>query len=91
MKVTVKSIPVRYEGSRYIKGEELEINEKHFNENLFEEIEGSDDDTDLFSLTEAELKKVNKDIIQSFLDKESIEYDSSSNKDALIDIILKKE
>lgn len=39
-KVKVKDIPVRYEGERYLKGETVEIDEKHFDKNLFEKVEG---------------------------------------------------
>ncbi|MCJ0932928.1 hypothetical protein MST22_17390 [Virgibacillus halodenitrificans] len=87
MKVTVKSIPVRYDGERYFKGQEVEIKDAHFNENLF--VKGQDaEETDLYTLTEAELKKINKDDIKAFLDTEGIEYDSSANKDELIAIVL---
>ncbi|MBU5214362.1 hypothetical protein [Heyndrickxia oleronia] len=88
MKVTVKSIPVYHNGDRYLKGETLNINEKHFNDSLFVIIEESNDDIDLYELTADELKKVNKDVIKSFLNKEGIEFDSNANKEALIKIVL---
>lgn len=38
MKVTVKSIPVIYNGDRYLKGDKVEINQKYFDKNLFDEV-----------------------------------------------------
>lgn len=41
IKVRVKkeAFPVRYGGERFSNGEELTIDEKHFDENLFEQVE----------------------------------------------------
>ncbi|KRM06971.1 hypothetical protein FC89_GL000280 [Liquorilactobacillus ghanensis DSM 18630] len=35
MKVRVKDMPVRHNGKRYKKNEELVIDQKHFNDKLF--------------------------------------------------------
>ncbi|MCP0886933.1 conjugal transfer protein [Ligilactobacillus sp. WILCCON 0076] len=35
MKAKVKNIAIRYNGKRYEKGEELVIEQKHFNDELF--------------------------------------------------------
>jgi hypothetical protein len=43
----------------------------------------------LFDLSEAELKKVKKDDIKAFLEKEHIEYEADAYKSDLIEIILK--
>lgn len=45
-------------------------------------------DIDLYELTEEELKKINKDDIKAFLDKENIEYEPKANKDDLIKVVL---
>lgn len=37
MKVTVKSIPVRYNGKTYQGGESVDIKQEHFDANLFKE------------------------------------------------------
>jgi hypothetical protein len=39
IKVTVKSIPVLYSGKDFAPGQEVEIDSKHFDENLFEKEE----------------------------------------------------
>jgi hypothetical protein len=36
IKVTVKNVPVRYNGEDFEPGETVEIEDKHFSENLFE-------------------------------------------------------
>ncbi|KGR88868.1 hypothetical protein [Lysinibacillus boronitolerans] len=41
IKVKVKNgaFPIRYKGERYLVGEELTIDEKHFNESMMERLE----------------------------------------------------
>jgi hypothetical protein len=89
MKVKVKNIPVRYNGDRFLKGETLDVDEKHFDGNLFEEIKVEFIDYSSFSAEE--LKKIKNEDLKLFLDKKNIEYDSRANKDELIKAILAKE
>ncbi|MCM3413529.1 hypothetical protein [Metabacillus litoralis] len=102
MKVTVKSIPVRYDGDRYLKGQTLEIKEEHFNEVIFEKVDDGEpeggsgigqtnDPIDLSTLTAEELQKIKNDDMKSFLDSIEIQYESKATKDELIALILGKE
>jgi len=77
--VTEKAFKVVYEGYGYHKAGEVE--EPQDTTTIKDEI-------DLYTLSEAELKKVNKDEIQAFLDKEGIEYESTAKKDELIALIV---
>lgn len=101
MKVTVKSIPVRYDGDRYLKGQILEIEEEHFNNVIFEKVEGeleggsgngqTNDPIDLSTLTADELQKIKNDDMKAFLDSKEIQYESKATKDELITLILGAE
>lgn len=75
MIVKVKKVPVRYKGKTYGPGKEIEIDKKHYNENLFDLAE---------EVEEKPLSKWNKDEIKNKLDELGIEYDSSANKDVLL-------
>jgi hypothetical protein len=48
-------------------------------------------EVDLSTLTAAELEKVKKDDIQSYLKKNEIEFNSTDNKDELIKLVLKEK
>ena len=86
IKVSVKDIPVFYDGERYESGQEFEIDEKYFNEDIMEKGEVVEEE-DYFSFSKEELSKVTKDDLKAFLDKEEIQYDSKANKDELINLI----
>ncbi|MGM0903067.1 MAG: hypothetical protein ACQEXB_18460 [Bacillota bacterium] len=77
--VTEKAFRVVYEGYGYHKIGEVEGQSGETT---------NEDEVDLFTLTETELKKVNKDEVQAFLDKEGIEYESNAKKEELIALIV---
>ncbi|WP_164670962.1 hypothetical protein [Virgibacillus doumboii] len=85
MKVSVKQIPVRYDGKSYRAGDTLNIKEKYFDSNIFEEVES--EDGDFKELSKSKLKKVNNDDLKSYLDNKGIEYTSEDTKDQLIALI----
>ena len=76
--VTEKAFNVVYSGYGYHKIGEVQeqSNDK------------KDEEVDLYELSESELKKVNKDEIQAFLDQEGIEYEDNAKKDDLIALIV---
>ncbi|PPA70041.1 hypothetical protein [Jeotgalibacillus proteolyticus] len=92
MKVTVKDTAVVYNGKRYEPKASLEVDEKHFNENLFSKNEAAsspnDEETDYFGFTAEQLEKVSNDKLKAFLDKEGIEYKSSDKKEDFINLIV---
>lgn len=79
--VTEKAFRVVYEGHGYHKIGEVEVK-------AAEKLQG---DVDFLQLSESELKKINKEELQAFLDKEGIEYEATAKKDELIKIILGEE
>jgi hypothetical protein len=76
MIVSVKNVPVRYEGRTYKAGEKFEMDKKHLNENLVVVVE-NDKVENLFS-------KLTKDELKAELDARGIGYEADAKKDVLI-------
>lgn len=92
LKVSVKKIPVRHNGEDFEPGDELVIEEKHFNENFFEKLEEVEEDVsfsvaDLKGMSETELQKVKNDQYKAAFDEAGIEYESNATKAELIALI----
>jgi hypothetical protein len=92
LKVTVKDIPVRHNGEDFEPGDELVIEDKHFNKNFFEKLEEVEEDVsysvaDLRAMSEAELQKVKNPQYKAAFDEGGIEYESNATKAELIALI----
>lgn len=79
LEVTEKAFNVVYSNYGYVKVKEPQQTDKD-----------PSGEQDLYLLSEDELKKITKDDIKAFLDKEQVPYLASANKDELINIILEK-
>lgn len=79
LEVSEKVFNVVYSNYGYVKVEEPPKGDKD-----------PSGEQDLYLLSEDELKKITKDDIKAFLDKEQVPYLASANKDELINIILEK-
>lgn len=89
MKVRVKDVPVRYNGEDYLPGEEFSVDDKHFDEKLFVQVDGEESNgEDYFTYSAEELAKVKNDDLKAFLDKEQIPYASDDKKEDLIKLII---
>ncbi|MBH0171028.1 hypothetical protein [Fictibacillus sp. 18YEL24] len=92
LKVSVKDIPVRHNGEDFEPGDELVIEDKHFNESFFEKLEEIEEAqpvsvAELKAMSEAELQKVKNDQYKVAFDEAGIEYESNATKAELIALI----
>ncbi|MCH4169409.1 MAG: conjugal transfer protein [Streptococcaceae bacterium] len=78
LKVKVIGIPVFHNGKRYVKNDELEIEDTQANESLFEVLEKIEDDP---------FKGVRVDSIVKVLKAAEVEIPESADRDALIQLM----
>lgn len=92
LKVRVKEIPVFYNGKRYLKGEEVAIENNHLDPSLFEqieEIEKAEVPEEKAEIPEIPFKGIQQKTLEKALQDAKVEIPENADRETMIELLLK--